>query len=310
MVRDIGETGGMTQPRKAWEALIEDYLCYLSAERGLASHTVRAYRADLTGLAVQCAVAPSEVSLATLRAWLADTLGEGATASTLQRKVSGARGFFRWAERQGHLATDPSVRLKSPKRARKLPAVPPPSTLNQVLAAAEAEVGGNDTAKGRRDLALLELLYASGMRVSELCGLTFAQLDLEQQVVRPVGKGSKQRTVPFGVPAADALRGWLEVRPQVAHPQSPGVVFLGMRGGALDPRVARRVVNRATAKEGAMVSPHALRHAMATQLLEGGADLRSVQELLGHASAATTQIYTHVSSERLRETFKAAHPRA
>ncbi|HMR48464.1 MAG TPA: tyrosine recombinase XerC [Arachnia sp.] len=300
----------MEQPTGAWEAVIEDYLAHLSAERGLSAHTVRAYRSDLAGLAVRSATPLPEVSLATLRAWLADAVEEGAASSTIQRKVSCVRGFFRWTVREGHLATDPASRLKSPKRRRRLPEVPTASAVNQVLDAAEASVGEEDTALGRRDLALLELLYASGLRVSELCGLALAQLDLDQRVVRPVGKGGKQRTVPFGVPAEEALRAWLELRREIAHPRSPDLVFLGARGGALDPRVARRVVNRATASEGAQVSPHALRHAMATQLLEGGADLRSVQELLGHASVATTQIYTHVSSERLREAFAAAHPRA
>lgn len=300
----------MEQPTGAWAAVIEDYLDHLSAERGLSAHTVRAYRGDLADLAARSAMAPQEVSLATLRAWLADAMEAGVAAPTIQRKVSCVRGFFRWAVREGYLAADPSARLKSPKRGRRLPVVPAAAVVNQVLAAAEAGVGEEDTAIGRRDLALLELLYASGLRVSELCGLSLAQLDLDRRVVRPVGKGGKQRTVPFGIPAGSALRAWLEVRQEIAHPASPDLVFLGARGGALDPRVARRVVNRATAAEGSQVSPHALRHAMATQLLEGGADLRSVQEMLGHASVATTQIYTHVSSERLRETFKTAHPRA
>lgn len=300
----------MERPTGAWRAVIEDYLVHLSAERGLSEHTVRAYRGDLVDLASRSAVAPQEVSLATLRAWLADAVETGAAASTIQRKVSCVRGFFRWAVREGHLVADPSARLKSPKRGRRLPVVPTAAAVNQVLAAAETTVGEQDSAIGRRDLALLELLYASGLRVSELCGLSLSQLDLGQRVVRPVGKGGRQRTVPFGVPAAEALRSWLDARQEIAHPRSPDLVFLGARGGGLDPRVARRVVNRATADEGSQVSPHALRHAMATQLLEGGADLRSVQELLGHASVATTQIYTHVSSERLREAFKAAHPRA
>lgn len=294
----------------AWEALIDDYEQHLASERGLSAHTVRGYCADLRDLSSCCQDGPGAVTLAVLRRWLADLVEGGASSATVQRKVSAVRGFFGWAARQGDISEDPAARLKSPKRGRRLPAVPAPAVVDQALAAAEALAEEQPEAQRVRDLALLELLYASGLRVSELCGLRLDQLDLDARVARPVGKGGKQRSVPFGVPAADALRAWMAARPSLAGPDSPDLVFLGVRGGALDPRVARRVVNQATLAGGRQVSPHALRHAMATQLLEGGADLRSVQEMLGHASVATTQIYTHVTSERLREAYKTAHPRA
>ncbi|MEZ5085816.1 MAG: tyrosine recombinase XerC [Tessaracoccus sp.] len=300
----------MGQQATAWEMVIDDYLHFLTAERGLSPNTVRGYGSDLRDLAAATGSPPNTVTLAMLRRWLADAVEAGASSSTIQRKISCARGFFAWAVRQGHLAEDPSARLRSPKRRRSLPTVPATGVIRQVLESAEGAAGEEESPVLVRDLALLELLYASGLRVSELCALSLEQLDLERRVVRPVGKGGVQRTVPFGVPAAEALRAWLDARKQIAHAGSPDLVFLGVRGGALDPRVARRVVNRATAAEGHRVSPHALRHAMATQLLEGGADLRSVQEMLGHASVATTQIYTHVTSERLREAFKTSHPRA
>ncbi|MDO5066110.1 MAG: tyrosine recombinase XerC [Propionibacteriaceae bacterium] len=292
-----------------WEALIAEYRQHLTAERSLSPATVRAYGVDLGRLAEFVGVAPGKVTLAQLRSWLGELLTSGAAPATLQRRVSCIKGFFAWALREGHLATNPALRLKAHRSRRSLPEAPTRTEMERTLdalavAAAEGEP------RALRDVALVELLYSSGLRISELCDLTPGDLDLERSVVRVVGKGGKERSVPMGAPARSALQRWLAVRPRMATPQSPNRVFLGTRGGALDPRVARRVVQGATAASGHTVSPHALRHAMATHLLAGGADLRSVQEMLGHASIATTQIYTHVSGDRLRAAFQQAHPRA
>ncbi len=294
-----------------WDALIDEYAAHLTRDRGLSPHTVRAYVTDLGSLAV-LAPEPERVTLAHLRRWLAVMADEGKTASTLQRRVACARGFFAWAAREGFVPTDPASRLQAPKRTRRLPKVLPTQTVTDVMDAAAARQAEDDDAIAARDLAVVELLYSSGLRVSELCGLGLHDVDLAAGTVRVRGKGGKERVVPLGDPAAAAIRAWLARRPEVLRPDSPPLVFLGARGGALDPRVARRVVHAATAAagEGSEIGPHGLRHAMATHLLDGGADLRSVQEMLGHASVATTQIYTHVSSERMREAYRQAHPRA
>ncbi|MBB1484872.1 tyrosine recombinase XerC [Tessaracoccus sp. MC1865] len=295
-----------------WSALLDDYAAHLGAERGLSPHTVRAYATDLRDLATFADVAPGEVTLSTLRAWLGVMRDDGAAASTLQRRVACVRGFFAWAVREGVVGADPAVRLKAPKRQRRLPRVLASGAVSETLAAAENRAAEDGDPIAVRDLALVEVLYSSGLRVSEVCTLTLRDVDRERRSVSVLGKGGKQRTVPLGLPALRAVEAWLRVRSAVSTPSSPDTVFLGARGGALDPRVARRVVHEATAAAGpgAEIGPHGLRHAMATHLIEGGADLRSVQEMLGHASVATTQIYTHVTSERLREAFRQAHPRA
>ena len=295
-----------------WAAMIDEYADHVGAERGLSANTVRAYRSDLTALAAQVDVAPDLVTLSRLRGWLA-ALGEaGAAPSSVQRRVACVHGFFAWAEAEGHLRDNPAARLKSPRRNRRLPRVLPAGVVDDVLAAGADRAAAGADPLAVRDLALVELLYSSGLRVSEAVGLRLGDIDRERRSVVVVGKGDRQRTVPLGVPALRALDAWLGVRPAVSRPGSPDAVFLGARGGALDPRVARRVVHEATAAAGpgAEIGPHGLRHAFATHLIEGGADLRSVQEMLGHSSVATTQIYTHVTADRLRDTFRQAHPRA
>lgn len=293
-----------------WDVLIQDYRVHLSAERQLSEHTVRAYDADLRGLAETVEMPVSDVRLADIRAWLARMVDDGAASATIQRRAACVRGFFAWAVKEGHLAADPASRLKAPRRSRRLPDVPSADGVAESLKGAEVRVAEENSAEARRDLALIELLYASGLRVSEACGLKLADVDLERRVVRVIGKGNKERTVPMGQPAAEALSAWLEARSELATGESPDLVFLGVRGGALDPRVARRIVRAATTGAEGEVSPHGLRHAMATHLLAGGADLRSVQEMLGHASVSTTQLYTHITDERVREAFRQAHPRA
>lgn len=306
-----GTLGPMAKDDHGWRAVIEEYRTHLSSDRGLSEHTVRAYVSDLTALAGFVGRPLSEVTLHVLRAWLSDLAEAGAAASTIQRRVACVRGFFAWATKvEGLLEVDPASRLRAPKRQRRLPRVPSATAVGESLAATQARVSEGEGPVAARDLALVELLYSSGLRVSELCGIRVRDVDTERGTIRVLGKGGKERSVPVGAPARRALAAWLAARPELAGPQSPDLVFLGARGGALDPRVARRVVHEATRAGGAEVAPHGLRHAMATHLLEGGADLRSVQEMLGHASVATTQVYTHVTSQRLREAFRQAHPRA
>lgn len=290
--------------------LISEYREHLESERRLSAHTVRAYLTDLRNLAGTVGMPVAQVRLADIRAWLAGLVDAGAAASTIQRRVACVRGFFAWAVREGYLPQDPALRLKAPRRRRALPEVPSAAGVDESLRGAAVRVAEEDSALARRDLALLELLYASGLRISEACSVKLGDVDLERRTVRVLGKGDKERTVPMGQPAARAVAAWLQVRGELATERSPDLVFLGARGGALDPRVARRIVHAATAGTELEVSPHGLRHAMATHLLAGGADLRSVQEMLGHASVGTTQLYTHITDERVREAFRQAHPRA
>ncbi|WP_296138373.1 tyrosine recombinase XerC [uncultured Tessaracoccus sp.] len=295
-----------------WDGWLAEYEQHLTADRGLSRHTVRAYLGDLRTLA-DVVADPRDVRLGTLREWLADMADGGAAPSTLQRRTACVRGFFAWARREGMLDDDPAARLQAPKRMRRLPVVPSVDEVADAIgeASEHAALDPSDPI-AVRDVAILELLYSSGLRVSELTGLGLHDVDLTARTVRVLGKGGRERVVPLGVPAARAIRCWLDVRDEVAGSASPDRLFLGVKGGALDPRVARRVVHAATSTAGphADVGPHGLRHAMATHLLEGGADLRSVQEMLGHSSVATTQLYTHVTSERLRRAYRQAHPRA
>ena len=241
-----------------------------------------------------------------LRGWLAVAVSEGKARATLARRTASLKSFSRWALRHGHLDSDVAARLVTPKVNRHLP---------EVLGTKQAgEFVGNaasaDEPEFLRDTAMLELLYATGMRVSELTGLDVKDVDLKRGVARVLGKGNKERTVPFGNAAVDAVRQWIDqARPGMAGADEPAL-FVGVRGKRIDPRQVRRVVEKAGVVTGQSVTPHEIRHTAATHLLEGGADLRIVQELLGHSSLQTTQIYTHVSAERLKDVFKQAHPRA
>jgi integrase/recombinase XerC len=300
-----------------FEALLTDYLRHLRGQRNLADHTVRAYRADLLDLFAHLERlgigSLQAVDLRALRSWLAKNHTLGRARSTLQRRAAAVRMFFAWAHETGQVITDPATNLRSPKTTRVLPATLERAAAFQMLdeAIATAQETGGPVAA--RDVAILEVLYATGIRVSELCGLDLDDLDRERRVIRVFGKGSKERTVPIGAPAVRAVEAWLaKARQQLLTADSGQAMFIGERGKRIDPRVVRRVVHRALRMtDGAPdLGPHGLRHAMATHLLEGGADLRSVQEMLGHASLATTQIYTHVTNERLRSAFEQAHPRA
>jgi integrase/recombinase XerC len=301
---------------------------HLRAERSLSPHTVRAYVGDVSSLLEHAhragAQAPDALAPTHLRGWLARQHASGAARTTLARRGAAARTFTAFAYRRGWLATDPGPQLGTLKTRRTLPHVLRQDEMRAVLdsAARRAETAAPASAEtaapaeaavALRDAAVLELLYATGIRVSELCALTPDSFDHTRRTVRVRGKGDKERTVPVGVPALRAVTRWLDQgRPALATARSGPALFLGVRGGRLDPRTARRIVHQRLREGGATreTGPHGLRHSAATHLLEGGADLRSVQEILGHSSPATTQIYTHVSIERLKSSYRQAHPRA
>jgi integrase/recombinase XerC len=295
----------------ALEDARQAFRTHLSLERDRSPHTVRAYDGDLTALLTFAAslgvVEPAELDLSVLRAWLAAQRRAGVARTTLARRGSAARTFTGWAHRRGLLPTDPGALLATPKGQRALPEVLRPDEAVRLVSFEGDEV------EDLRDRVALELLYATGVRVSELCGLDLDDVDQGRRVVRVLGKGRKERSVPYGVPAQRALDRWLsDGRPHWTGTRSGVALLLGVRGGRVDPRTVRALVHRRLAGvPGAPdLGPHGLRHSAATHLLEGGADLRSVQELLGHATLATTQIYTHVSIERLRTSYERAHPRA
>ncbi|TAM90055.1 MAG: tyrosine recombinase XerC [Jatrophihabitans sp.] len=294
---------------------------YLALEGGRSPHTVRAYVGDVHGFLLHLArlggTAPADAELATLRGWLAVQRHAGAARTTLARRAAAVRSFTSWAHRSGLAPGDPGQLLASPRAHRLLPPVLHADEAAAMLAPrdpqAAGRAGGPMGPLELRDLLIGELLYATGVRVSELSALDIEDVDRSRRLVRVLGKGAKQRSVPYGVAAERALQHWLaEGRPLVATGASGAALLLGARGGRIDPRAVRRVVHRLVAAvPGAPdIGPHGLRHTAATHLLEGGADLRSVQELLGHASLATTQLYTHVSVERLRAVYRQAHPRA
>jgi integrase/recombinase XerC len=300
----------------ALAAYLERFAVYLRSVRGLSPHTVRAYRGDVTAL-LQYLVALGRDDLAALdlpllRGWLGAQHRSGHRSSTLARRAAAARAFTAWAARTGVLGCDPGPRLAAPRPQRALPAV-----LNSGQAAAALDAAGRGATEADpialRDHAMVELLYATGIRVAELCGLDLSDLDTPRRLVRVLGKGAKERAVPYGLPAQRALFRWLEQgRPALAGPRSAAALFLGARGGRVDQRIIRTVVHDAvSAVPGAPdMGPHGLRHSAATHLLEGGADLRTVQELLGHATLATTQLYTHVTVERLKAIHDRSHPRS
>lgn len=287
---------------------------YLRLERNRSPHTVRAYLGDVVGyldhLARLGGRRPTDIDLATLRSWLALVRRRGASQATVARRAAALRAFTAWARRSGRHPEDPGQLLVSPKGRRTLPAVLRVDEAERLMT---ADGVGQAEPIALRDRAVVELLYATGIRVSELVGLDVDDLDRTRRVLRVLGKGSKERTVPYGLAADRAVERWLRAgRPQLVRSGSGPALLLGARGARIDPRTVRRVVHaRVSAVPGAPdLGPHGLRHSAATHLLEGGADLRTVQEVLGHANLATTQIYTHVSVERLRQTYRQAHPRA
>ncbi|MED5811800.1 tyrosine recombinase XerC [Mycolicibacterium sp. 050232] len=285
---------------------------YQALQCGRSEHTRRAYRGDLSALFDYTGGGLETVTLPMLRSWLAGQAAAGAARTTLARRTSAVKTFCTWAARRGLLPEDAAARLQVPKAHRTLPAVlRRDQAINAMEAMNSAAREGDPLAL--RDRLIVEMLYATGIRVSELCGLDIDDIDTSRRVLQVLGKGNKQRTVPFGDPAHVALTAWLtEGRPALATAGSGPALLLGARGRRLDPRQARTVVHQTvSAVDGAPdIGPHGLRHSAATHLLEGGADLRVVQELLGHTSLATTQLYTHVTVERLRAVHDQAHPRA
>ena len=332
----MADTGTVKEPLP--ERLVRQLAAFerhLAAERGLSVHTVRAYLGDVGSLlehACQDGLTDlAGLDIGVIRGWLAALHAVGQARTTLARRAASARTFTAFASSRGWLASDPGPLLGTPKAQRHLPQVLAADQLAAILDAAGDDpprgappggarpghpVPGQDpvaAALGWRDSAIMELLYASALRVGELCGIDIGDIDDERSTVRVLGKGNKERTVPFGAPAARAVRHWQRHgRPLLVTGRSGHALFLGARGGRLDPRTARRVVHARIAAVPAVpdTGPHGLRHSAATHMLEGGADLRSVQEFLGHASLASTQIYTHVSVERLLAAYRQAHPRA
>lgn len=296
---------------------------HLRLGRNLSEHTRRAYAGDLLDLATWVATrgvsAWDQVDHRLLRAWLADLHRRGAERTTMARRATAARVFFAWAHAEGRVPADVGSALQAPRANRTLPPTLDQNVVDAVFdhlaaraEAAEASEDQTEHAVALRDLAMVEVLYSSGLRVAELCGLDRDGIDRDRGLLRVRGKGDRERSTPLGDPARKALEAWLGVRSVLAGPDAGAAVFLGARGSRIDPRVVRRVVHAAldAVPDAPSLGPHGLRHAMATHLLEGGADLRSVQEILGHASLGTTQIYTHVTNERLRDAFRQAHPRA
>ncbi|HET7193395.1 MAG TPA: tyrosine recombinase XerC [Nocardioides sp.] len=301
---------------ESFACVLGDYERHLVAERDLTSHTVRAYVADVAGLLEHARRLGLDdlagLDLRTLRSWLANQQTRGNSRTTLARRATAARVFTAWLARTGRVEVDVGASLASPKAHRSLPPVLRSDEARDLIKVA-AELADDGSPTGLRDVAMLELLYATGIRVGELVGLDVDDVDRERLVVRVLGKGRKERSVPYGHPAAQALERWLALgRPQLRVEGAGGALFLGARGRRIDQRAVRTLVHRRIADvPGAPdIGPHGLRHTAATHLLEGGADLRSVQELLGHASLATTQLYTHVTTDRLRKAYRQAHPRA
>lgn len=297
-------------------AALHAYEVYLSRERGRSAHTVRAYLADLTQLLVSAAgqgrSALDRLDLEVLGGWLAAMTEAGLAHSTVARRASSVRGFTAWAVRTGRLATDPANRLASPRRSRRLPSVLRADQPAAVLDVAARRADDADPTH-IRDRAALELLYATGVRVRELVGLDVDDVNLGRRVVTVPGKAARERVVPFGIPVERALRVYLSTaRPRLVAAHSGSALFLGRRGGRLDQRQVRALVHDllALAETGINAGPRLLRPSVATRLREGGAGPRTVQEVSGHASLATTQVYTHVSPDWLRPSYEQAHPRA
>jgi len=310
-VADPPAADSATQP---FEHLVLDFLAYLEFERGLSRNTLEAYRSDLlqfgAHLAGRDALAVTHSDLAGFVASLATGDGEKppVAAATLQRKVACLRSFYRHLRRQGVLRDDPTANLRAPRQSRRLPQV-----LSRDEVATLLEQPRGTDAAALRDRALLELMYACGLRASEAIELETNDLDLEDGVLRARGKGSKERLVPIGSAAARAVAIYLSRgRPKLVGDRLESRLFVNQRGSGLTRQGLYKIVQRHAAAAGLKdrMSPHTLRHSFATHLLAGGCDLRSLQEMLGHADIATTQLYTHLSAERLRDVYFDAHPRA
>ena len=297
--------------------LEESYFAHLLNERNLSDNSIRAYIADLESLLIhvnQLGVTEfSQLTINHIRSWLANLQSRGSARSSITRRVVSIRAFTYWGARNGWLEADIGRDLVAPKPERHLPEVLDIERASMALEALHLRASEEPSPVAIRDVAIVETLYGSGIRVSELTGLNLDDVDRERSTLRVIGKGNKERVVPIGNPAMRALDRWIsEGRPELSSDATQRALFLGSRGKRIDQRVVRDVVYDATEAVGAekRLGPHALRHSAATHLLEGGADLRTVQEILGHSSLSTTQIYTHVSEERIKKAYEQAHPRA
>ncbi len=295
--------------------LIAQYEEHLVLVRNLAENSIKGYVSDLESFLVHLERLRveefSQLELTHIRSWLAELQRSGAARSTMARRIVSIRAFTYWAASQGWIKSDLGAELAIPKPHRTLPEVLDIADTEIVLASAQTRADEDPNPLTIRDLAMIEVLYATGIRVSEICGLDIRSIDGSRNTLLVLGKGGKERVVPMGIPAVKALNNYLESsRPSLANEKSDNAVFLGSRGKRIDQRTVREVVYLAMAAVGSKMGPHGLRHTAATHLLEGGADLRTVQEILGHSSLATTQIYTHVSPDRLQKAFETAHPRA
>jgi len=300
----------------AFAAPIARFVQYVELELGRSANTVKAYHKDIDNLVeFSCERGCNEfndVGIMELRGWLAKQRSAGLSSATIARRATAARMFFQWAAQQKIVDEDPASSLVIPKVSKRLPHVLQQNQATQAMDLAAVRADDNDPVH-IRDRAILELLYASGIRVGELVGLDIHDFDNSRRTIRVLGKGSKERVVPFGALAEKSLTIYLrDARPRLATSESGAAVFLGLRGKRIDQRIVRTMVHEVLSMiEGSPdLSPHGLRHSAATHLIEGGADIRAVQEILGHASLSTTQLYTHVSVERLRAVFEQAHPRA
>lgn len=293
---------------------LDEFRIFLSNMSGRSPHTVRAYSADVERLfqvmAANDCESLNDLTLSVLRIWLASEF-ETHSPATTARRVASIRAFTAWAVKTKHLESDVGLMLVPPKAKKSLPHYLTTDQVNEVLTVASV-ASDDDSPIGIRNLAIIETLYATGIRVSELVGLDILDLNFTDLTLRVTGKGNKQRVVPFGIPAKEALERWLEVgRPEILK-ENNSALFLGTRGKRIDQRVVREMIYEVLGhlSDAPLMGPHGLRHTAATHLVEGGADLRTVQELLGHASLATTQVYTHVSAARLKSAYEQAHPRA
>jgi integrase/recombinase XerC len=299
----VGSLKGVPPPfPDAQPGSLAPFAEYLRHERGFSEHTVDGYCRDVADLLQT--VGDQPLTTAAVRGWLAQARGRGAGSATVARRIASVRSYAQWALRQGLLTSDPTLRLRTPRVHNDLPAIADADRLNAALDAMSRLA---DDEQSIRDVTLLELLYGSGLRVSEACGLDVEDVDLSRRTVRVVGKGDKQRVVPLTITCIRCIERMLASRAQKS-----GALLLGVRGKRLDVRVARRIVHEFCSAFPDLpdLAPHGLRHSMASHVLESGADLRYVQQLLGHSSLASTQIYTHVSADRLRSAYEKAHPRA
>ena len=301
------------------ESLIDAWGVYLRANLAVSEHTLRAYVSDLRSFTTYCQVDElstenirSVVTLRAIRAWLASLVQQGKSRSTISRRTASIRSFTAWAYRRGYLDSDPGLLVTSARGDQKLPQVQTPSDTAELLSYAATRTREENSPAAIRDWAILETIYATGIRVSEVCSLDTTSIDQQGMTLRVIGKGNKERVVPFTRACLSALQAWLSHgRPSLAIPEAGCALFVGDKGRRIDPRVIRSMIHRMCAQAGVRdLAPHALRHTAATHILAGGADLRAVQEMLGHSSLQTTQRYTHVDAQRLSAIYKQAHPRA